>query len=190
MRRTFLIFGLAFMAAVAVGCGTLDYNEVSDSDLAMSGMPMISGRLGTFSTEFKPGEEGRDTNVKLASESINQVVVKPGQEFSFNKTIGSTTAENGYKPAIIYVSGKKTEGYGGGVCQVSTTLYNAAESAGMTITERHDHSLPVTYVEAGREAATSHSARKDFKFKNELSHPVKIESQVVNGKITVNIYSV
>jgi len=183
---------LALILIITVGCASRIANRINtdmaNTDLAAIGLPGVSGQLGTFSTSFKPGEEGRDTNIKLASDSINQSVVHPGEEFSFNRTVGPTTEKNGYKLAMIYVDGKKDEGFGGGVCQVSSTLYNAAANAGMNITERHDHSLPVTYVESGKEAATSYGV-KDFKFVNQLSHPVAIQSQVVDGKITVSICS-
>ena len=178
---------LVLLLTIAAGCA----NRVStdtNTDLAAIGLPGASEQLGTFSTSFKPGEKGRDTNIQLASDSINQSVVHPGEEFSFNRTVGPTTEKNGYKLAMIYVNGKKDEGYGGGVCQVSSTLYNAAANAGMTITERHDHSLPVTYVESGKEAATSYGV-KDFKFINKLPHPVTIQSHVADGKITVSICS-
>ena len=184
MQRIILAFALILI--IAVGCGRAV--DTADTDLAAIGLVQNSEQLGTFSTSFKPGEEGRDTNIKLACDSINQKVVQPGEEFSFNKTVGPTTEKNGYKLAMIYVNGKKDQGFGGGVCQVSTTLYNAADAAGMTIVERHDHSLPVTYVEAGKEAATSYGV-KDFRFINELSYPVQIESHVVDGKITVSIYA-
>jgi len=182
-----ILFVIVLILAAAAGC--TQANRAADNnglDLAAIDVGSVSGQLGTFSTKFDPGEEGRDTNIQLASDSISQAVVQPGEEFSFNKTIGPTTEKNGYKLAMIYVNGKKDEGYGGGVCQVSSTLYNAAVKAGMKITERHDHSLPVTYVEAGKEAATSYGV-KDLKFINDLSTPIVIHSSVVNGEITVSI---
>ena len=187
MHRTLTI--LVMILIIAVGCANrINNTDTANTDLAAAGLSGISGQLGTFSTSFKPGEEGRDTNIRLASDSINRSVVRPGEEFSFNRTVGPTNEKNGYKLAMIYVDGKKDKGYGGGVCQVSSTLHNAAVNAGMTITERHDHSLPVTYVESGKEAATSYGV-KDFKFINELPHPVTIQSHVADGKITVSICS-
>ena len=192
MYRIVLLLVLMLSVATAcVGVGQNPRNTAQpETDLAAMGMNPNTEQLGTFSTSFKPGDdEGRDVNIKLASDSINQSVVQPGEEFSFNKAVGPTTEKNGYQLSMIYVSGKKDEGYGGGVCQVSSTLYNAAANAGMTITERHDHSLPVTYVEAGKEAATSYGV-KDFKFVNELSYPVVIHSHVADGKINVSILTV
>lgn len=186
MHRIFFV--LVIMLVLVAGCGRVV--DTGDTDLAAVNLPSGTEQLGTFSTKFTPGDDdGRDTNIKLASEAINQTVVQPGEVFSFNNTVGPTTEKNGYKEAMIYVNGQKDKGYGGGVCQVSSTLHNAAENAGMTVKERHDHSLPVTYVEAGKEAATSYGVL-DYKFINELSFPVVIESHVADGEITVTISNV
>jgi vancomycin resistance protein YoaR len=146
--------------------------------------------LAHYETEFDTKDTNRGTNISIATRSINGTVVNPGEEFSFNDTIGSTTAEYGYKESVVYVGGKKARNFGGGVCQVSTTLCNAAINAGMTITERHDHSLPVNYVPNGKEAATSHNGDLDFKFINERNHPVRILADVQNGIISVGIVAV
>ncbi len=139
---------------------------VKASELTEADMLKPSGELGSFSTKFNPKQKGRSSNIKRASDSINSVVVNPGETFSYNETIGPTSRKNGYKLGTIFVKGEMFEGYGGGVCQVSSTLYNAAANAGMTIVERHDHSRPVPYVEKGKDAATSYGG-VDFKFKNE-----------------------
>lgn len=186
MHRHMLVLALiSILTVLAVGCSS--NIQQMETDLAAVNTISASGQLGTFSTKFNPtSDEGRAVNIKLASDAINRVLVKPGEEFSFNRALGPTTEKNGYKESVIYVSGKKDKGFGGGVCQVSSTLYNAANSAGMTIVERHDHSLPVGYVEAGKDAATSYGV-KDFRFVNELTYPVVIVSQVLDGKITVSV---
>ncbi|MCL1862342.1 MAG: VanW family protein [Defluviitaleaceae bacterium] len=143
--------------------------------------------LAHHTTTFDTADKGRETNITLATEAINGAVIKPGDTFSFNQTIGSTTEERGYKKAVIYRDGEKAENFGGGVCQVSTTLCNAVMNAGMTIVERHDHSLPVNYAEAGKEAATSQNGKLDFKFKNEKQHAVLIHSSAENGTISITI---
>jgi len=186
MHRILLVF--VFITLFVTACAN-NPQVMPQADLAAIELPGTLGQLGTFSTEYEPGHEGRDTNMMLASDAINNVMIQPGEEFSFNGSVGPTTEKNGYKLAMIYVDGEKSEGYGGGVCQVSSTLYNAAANAGMTIVERHDHSLPVTYVEAGKEAATSYGV-KDFRFTNELSYPVVIESSVCDGTVTVSICTV
>jgi len=145
--------------------------------------------LASHETEFNKKEEGRSTNISLAAQSINGKVVQPGETFSFNETVGPTIERRGYKKGVIYIQGEKSEGFGGGVCQVSTTLHNAATEAGMTILERHDHSLPVGYAKSGEEAATSFGGI-DFKFKNDKPYPVIIKSSTNDGKLIVSIHSV
>ena len=149
----------------------------------------IKTTLATHQTEFSTNETGRATNISLASQAIHNHIIDPGATFSYNEVVGPTNERRGYKKSTIFVEGEKEEGFGGGVCQVSTTLYNAAKEAGLTILERHDHSLPVTYAESGDEAATSYGGI-DFKFKNDKAHPVQITSTVENGKITVSILAV
>jgi len=142
--------------------------------------------LGECTTKFTAKPKSRNENIRLAAKSLKGVVVQPGETFSYNDTIGPTTKANGYQRAQIFVSGKKSYGYGGGVCQVSSTLFNAAENAGMEIVERHKHSLPVTYVPKGKDAATSHGS-VDFRFKNTQSYPVMIESGVSDTSVTIKI---
>jgi len=146
-----------------------------------------SGILGRYETEFDTSDSAREVNILLAARAIDNTIVASGETFSFNDTIGSTTAERGYKSAVIFVDGEKSEGYGGGVCQVSTTLCNAASQAGMTIIERHDHSLPVEYVRDGLQAATSHNSGLDFRFRNDTGSPIKINAIAENGRIAVKI---
>ena len=144
--------------------------------------------LGEYTTKFSSAPKGRNENISHAAKSLKGVVIQPGEVFSYNKTLGPTNKENGYKRARIFVRGKKAYGYGGGVCQVSSTLFNAAESAGMEIVERHNHSLPVEYVPRGKDAATSYGS-VDLKFKNSLSHPVKIDTAVTENSVTCKIIS-
>jgi len=143
--------------------------------------------LATHSTSFNADDENRKTNITRASNTINGHIVQPGETFSYNETVGPTIERRGYKESIVFVDGEKEKGFGGGVCQVSTTLSIAADNAGMTITERHDHSRPVTYANEGEEAATSYGGI-DFKFKNEKSFPIAIHSSVQDGTITVSIH--
>ena len=144
--------------------------------------------LGECTTRFGSEPKARNENISLAANSIKGKIIEPGEVFSYNDAVGPTTKENGYKRARIFVRGKKALGYGGGVCQVSSTLYNAAESAGMQIVERHKHSLPVEYVPKGKDAATSYGS-VDFKFKNTLSYPVKIDTGIADNALTIQIVS-
>ena len=137
-------------------------------------------------TEFNSKEKNRANNIKRASDAIDGHIVQPGEVFSYNETVGPTIERRGYKKGIIFVDGKKSEGVGGGVCQVSTTLYNAVDELDLEIIERHDHSRPVTYAKKGDEAATSFGVI-DFKFKNNKEYPLVINSSVNGGTISVKI---
>ena len=110
----------------------------------------------------------------------------PGESFSYNGKLGNTTKEKGYKEGGAYVGGKVVQAYGGGICQVSTTLYNAVLYANLEIVERHNHSYAVNYVPAGRDATVAYGG-KDFKFKNNRSYPVKIVANAKNGVVSVSI---
>ena len=144
----------------------------------------IKGAVCT--TEYNEKAKNRTTNVQLAAKALDGVVIQPGQVFSFNEAVGKTNRARGYKPAKIFVRGKEEQGVGGGVCQVSSTLYNAADFAGMDIIERHPHSKRVYYVPEGRDAATSYGVI-DFKFRNVLDFPVKIVAKATDGKLTVTL---
>jgi vancomycin resistance protein YoaR len=137
-------------------------------------------------TTFTSGDKGRACNITLAVEAINGAVVQPGAIFSYNDTLGPTIESRGYKKSVIFVDGEKDEGFGGGVCQVSSTLHGAALAAGMTIVERHNHSLPVGYAEPGQDAATSYGVI-DFRFKNPLENAVQILATVQDGVIHVSV---
>ena len=147
------------------------------------------GKISEFSTDFKNPKKARAHNIALAAKNIDESVIKPGEEFSFNNAVGPTTKRNGFQLGMIFNSGRRSQGYGGGVCQVSSTLYNAAKQAGMEITERHEHSLEVGYIEKGRDAATSYGV-KDLKFVNPHEYPVKINAYVMNEKIITEIHRV
>ena len=142
--------------------------------------------LGEYTTKFTAEPKARNENISHAANSIKGTKVEPGEVFSYNETIGPTTEKNGYKRARIFIRGKKSFGYGGGVCQVSSTLYNAVAETDMKIVERHNHSLPVEYVPKGKDAATSYGGI-DFKFKNTYSYPVVIDTKVSDDSLTVQI---
>lgn len=122
----------------------------------------------------------RNDNILLAFSAINGYVLEDGDTFSFNKVVGNRNTENGYKTALGYVSGELVEVVGGGVCQASTTLYSAALCAGLTITERTPHSMPVSYIELGQDATVNYMRGHmiDLKFKNETGYPVYITASI------------
>lgn len=145
------------------------------------------GELARFTTWYNVGEVDRSHNLKKAADSINGTVVAPGDTFSFNAVVGPRTYETGYRDAMVIVGGLFEPGLGGGICQVSSTLYNAVLLAGLDIVERHNHALAVAYIPLGRDAAVAYGLQ-DFKFKNNTNYPIYIRAQAASGNLTVNIY--
>lgn len=143
--------------------------------------------LGTYTTKYNAGEIGRTKNVNLAARSINNIVLKKGEVFSYNNVLGERTEARGYSGAKVYAGGEVVDGLGGGICQVSSTLYNAVLFADLQIVTRTCHSLPVTYVPLGRDATVSYGSI-DFKFKNQYDDPIKISASSGGGTLTVSIY--
>ncbi len=144
--------------------------------------------LSTYSTQFSYADEGRVTNLTVASRSISGSIIMPGETFSFFDVVGECTVPKGYRESKIFLQGEIAEGIGGGICQISSTLYNAALLSGMKITERHPHSMKVSYVEPGRDATVNYGYL-DLKFVNPYDSPVKIIAEVQNGKVTFSFYS-
>lgn len=143
--------------------------------------------LGSATTYYNANLKGRTTNVTLAAKAINNVVIKPGQEFSFNRVVGQRTPSRGYQKAIIFSGGGQVMGYGGGVCQVSTTVYQAVKKAGLQITERHIHSQRVSYAKLGNDATVSYGS-KDFRFVNNTGSNIYITTSVGGGALSVNFF--
>lgn len=168
--------------------GTI-YSTNAKTNLEKTYPISTSKPIGFFSTSFENPAEGRAENITLAANLLNNTVVEPNMEFSYNDTIGPTTKENGFALGRIFVNGEEGKGYGGGVCQVSSTLYNAAIIANLEITERHPHSRKVTYVEENLDAATSYGVI-DFRFKNNRNSPIVLKSFVEGETVTVMIEQV
>ncbi|HWQ71832.1 MAG TPA: VanW family protein [Desulfitobacteriaceae bacterium] len=144
-------------------------------------------QLSVYSTYYNTAEKNRSHNLGLAATSINKSLVKPGEVFSYNGTVGPRTPERGYLEAKIIVGNKYESGLGGGICQVSSTLYNAVLLAGLGIMERYYHNLAVAYVPMGRDATVDYG-HLDFKFQNNTAAPVYVRSISQGGKLTVSIY--
>ena len=146
-------------------------------------------RLSTFTTETTANEK-RNTNVKLAAQAINGTIVQPGEEFSFNKVVGPRTAEKGYQEAAAYSGGEVVQEPGGGVCQVSSTLYNAVVFAGLKTTERHAHTYEPSYVTPGEDAMVSYDgyAGPDLRFVNNGKTAIGIKASISGQTLTVSIY--
>ena len=147
--------------------------------------------IGTFTTKTTDNKD-RNTNISLASEALDGLIIKPGEEFSFNNTTGNRTEERGYRPAGAYVNGVLSEEPGGGVCQVSSTLYNAVIFAGLTTTERHAHSYEPTYVTPGEDAMVSYDgyAGPDMKFVNTCDTAIAIRAVLTGQTLTCSIIGI
>ena len=147
----------------------------------------IDGIIGSYSTNFSPNIAGRNENIRLAAQYMNDYLLMPGEIFSYNKVTKLKTVSNGYKNATVIVNGEIEEGLGGGVCQVSSTLYNSVLYSGLEIVQRRPHSIPSNYVNYGRDAVVSDNAI-DFKFKNNYDFPIYLKTYVGSSNVTVNIY--
>ncbi len=143
--------------------------------------------LASYSTTFSTKAANRTTNIRLASNKINGVVLMPGEQFSYNKVVGKRTAQAGFKSAPAYSGGKVVNDIGGGICQVSSTLYNTALRANLEIIKRSNHRFATGYVPLSTDATVSWGG-PEFIFKNSRKYPIKIVSKVNGGKITVDIY--
>lgn len=163
---------------------TIQYPRVNSELLSL----IRKKQIGAFVTHFRKGNLERTANIVLAAEAINNTVVFPGEKFSFNQTVGKRTKEKGYLPAPIIVRGELSEGIGGGICQVSSTLFNAVDQAGVQIVERYSHSRSVPYVKPGRDATVSWYG-PDFSFRNDRHQPLLIRAKVVGGSVDIRVFS-
>lgn len=141
-------------------------------------------KMSSYTTYFNEKELSRSENIRIAARLVSGVTVQPYGDFSFNQTVGRRTKEAGFKQAKIIVNGEYVLGTGGGVCQVSTTLYNAALKSGLTVTEFHPHSLQISYVQPSRDAMVSSSS--DLCFTNPHAFPVRLIAETFEGGIRVS----
>ena len=153
----------------------------------MIGTEAFPDKLSEFSTNYAASNVNRTTNLRLAANKINGTVLMPGETFSYNQVVGERSIAAGYKEAPIYVSGRVEDGLGGGICQITTTLYNAVVYANLEIVERTNHQFVPSYVGAGRDATVVYGAL-DFKFKNNRNYPIKIMCSVSGGVANFKIF--
>lgn len=143
--------------------------------------------LAEFSTNFSTHNENRATNIEVASKKTSDILLMPGEEFSYNDTTGKRIAANGYKDAPVIINGKLEQDVGGGVCQVSSTMFNSVMYSGLEVTSRRNHSLKISYLPIGQDAMVSDGG-SDFRFKNPYSSPIYIKNVVSDGVLTSRIY--
>lgn len=155
-----------------------DNNELNIEDKSLS----------DFSTRLPKDTKARYSNIELACSTLNDTIIKAGSTFSLWNTLGCPTKEKGYQKAKAFTSdGKIKKSYGGGICQVSTTIYNAVlEVDGLEVTERHEHSRDVIYIKDGKDAAVSYQSA-DLKFKNTLDYDIKLKAEVKDNKVVIKI---
>ncbi len=161
---------------------------LSNPNILVKDLNVYPDVLSTFSTNYV-NNANRTTNLILASNKINGTVLMPGETFSFNQVVGERTIAGGYKNAAIFVNGEVEDGLAGGICQISSTLYDAVIGANLKITERHNHSKLTSYLPGGKDA-TVVWGRYDFQFVNNREYPVKIEMTVQNGVANATILGI
>lgn len=148
----------------------------------------INTKISNYNTNFSSSKEGRITNIGLSTKSINGTLLMPGDVFSFNAVVGKRTASRGYQTAGVIIGDKLEQGLGGGICQTSSTLYNAMLTTGIVSVERIHHTISSGYIPKGQDATVDYG-NLDYKFKNTFKYPIYIEGSSANGNLNFNIYS-
>jgi vancomycin resistance protein YoaR len=149
----------------------------------------IKDVVSEFSTNFSTGKVNRSSNIRLAASKLDGVILMPGETLSFNGTVGRRTVAGGFKEAGVYANGRHDTGIGGGICQVSTTLYNAAMFANLKVKQRSNHSMPVPYVPIGRDATVDYGSL-DLLIENTLGMPIAVCSEYMPGKLTFRVLGI
>nr|WP_145157355.1 VanW family protein [Paenibacillus terrae] len=188
-RRAFLMKYYAYLyetsGAAVIEVPTYPVYPKVDTELLAS---LRSKQIGYYITYYNAGNRDRSHNIALAAEAIDGTVIFPGERFSFNRVVGIRTTGRGYRRAAVIVRGELSEGVGGGICQVSSTLFNAADRAGLKIVQRYSHSRHVPYVPSGRDATVSWGG-PDFVFDNAYNQPVLLRAFAGGGSMAVSIFS-
>ncbi|HWR60218.1 MAG TPA: VanW family protein [Clostridia bacterium] len=161
--------------------------DVTQPEIKRADLENIRDNLGEYSTKFNAADADRTHNIKIATNSASGVLIKPGEIYSVDKIVGPRLAKNGYKEANVIINNELVPGIGGGVCQVSSTMYNAALLSNMKIVERRSHSLPSSYVPMGRDATIS-EGYIDLKFQNTTQYPIYIHGEVKGSWVKFSIY--
>ncbi|USK46535.1 VanW family protein [Cytobacillus oceanisediminis] len=160
---------------------------VSESGYDPADVPYLGEVVvASYTTRFNSGVAGRTKNIELSAEAINNIILGVGDHFSFNTTVGPSDEAHGYQPAEEAINGKLVMGIGGGICQTSSTLFNAVDKVGVSYVEKHHHSVTVGYVPKGRDATVSYGG-KDFRFENTTGIPLLVKANFGNGVLTIEI---
>lgn len=161
--------------------------EVTEPKITKELLSRINGVIGEFSTSFKGSSYGRVQNIKVSANRLSNLLILPGDEISYNETVGPINSDTGFMEAPVILNGELTPGMGGGVCQTSTTLYNALLLSDLTIVERHPHSIAASYVPRGTDGAVARGYL-DLKFRNDFDYPIYTYSKVIGNNIYFYIY--
>ncbi|WP_313526214.1 VanW family protein [Anaerotignum sp.] len=161
--------------------------DVTEPEVTYEDNEHVTDLIGSYSTKYTANDKNRNTNLVVGCKYLNGTIIAPGEVFSASEGLGEQTYERGYRDAGVYVNGKVEAGMGGGVCQITSTLYNAAIYAELEIVERHPHSMTVGYVPLGRDAAIAGNY-KDLKIKNNTEYPIYLEAYASNGVLEVRLY--
>lgn len=164
-----------------------DYLNSVTPQIKVEDLQLIDTVISSYTTSFSPSKASA-ININLAADAINGQLLMPGETFSFNEIVGNTTLDKGYVYAPVIVNSEFTQGIGGGICQVSSTLYNTILLAGLNATERRPHSKPSSYVPLGQDS-TIDWGTIDFKFENTLDYPLYISAFTDNGNLHIRLYS-
>lgn len=160
--------------------------KVSEPKIPNEKLDQITDVVSSFTTSFNSGQSSRSGNIRIAATKLNGVILMPGETLSYNEVVGPRDADEGYRMAPVYVSGRHEMGFGGGICQTVTTLFNAALLANLEIVKRQNHSMPVRYVPLGRDATASYGSI-DLVFRNTRETPIAISSEVDGGSLTFRV---
>ncbi|NMA55268.1 MAG: hypothetical protein GX952_04975 [Firmicutes bacterium] len=177
---------LTAAATSGEGSVTLPVRQITPRTLTQLEKWGVRDIVGIFSTRFDLAAQDRNHNIKLGAEILNGYLIEPGQIFAFNEVVGPREAKRGYREAPVIVGDRLVPDIGGGICQVSSTLYNAALLSGLQPIERRNHSLPVSYIELGRDATLSYGAI-DLRFKNTRPEPVMICTRIDGNRLSIAI---
>lgn len=161
--------------------------EVTKPKITKEMLSKVDGVIGSFTTSYTSSNADRSANVEIATKTVNGTILMPGETFSYNNTLGERTTDKGYRDGAAYIGNKVEMVTGGGICQVSTTLYRAVLRAGIMPTERHNHSMTTTYSGPSEDATVAWGSL-DYQFKNPYDFPIYIQGYTSNKHVTFNIY--
>ena len=186
-KRKIILFAINFLLICLACFYTLFFSVKTASAMPFYDLkPEKLTTRASFYTSYSSSSEKRKHNIKLASKSINNTFVDVGGEFSFNLVVGERTEKRGYQTSKVIINGEFVDGVGGGICQVSTTLYNAVLLAGLEIVEYHPHSLPVSYVAPSFDAMVN-SSSADLKFRNNTKNPIIIRAYADDNMVKITV---